>query len=114
MSLARNTFVQAAFTALSRLFGFARDRVITNLMGASWVGDAFVMAQTFPNLFRRILAEGAFSQAFVPLYAKATKERGTDGAAILASEAFSVLNLSVFINNNSSANIHALDYFCFP
>ena len=97
MSLARNTFVQASFTALSRLFGFARDRVLSNLMGASWVGDAFVMAQTFPNLFRRILAEGAFSQAFVPLYAKATKERGKDGAAILASEAFSVLTLASLI-----------------
>ncbi len=94
MSLARNTFVQASFTALSRLFGFARDRVLSNLMGATWVGDAFVMAQTFPNLFRRILAEGAFSQAFVPLYAKATKERGKDGAAVLASEAFSVLTLA--------------------
>lgn len=97
MSLARNTFVQASFTALSRLFGFARDRVLSNLMGASWIGDAFVMAQTFPNLFRRILAEGAFSQAFVPLYAKATKERGTDGAALLASEAFSVLTLAALL-----------------
>lgn len=94
MSLARNTLVQSAFTMLSRLLGYARDRAISNFMGASFIGDAFATAQMFPNLFRRILAEGAFSQAFVPVYARATKERGKDGAAIIASEAFSVLTLT--------------------
>jgi putative peptidoglycan lipid II flippase len=93
MSLARNTLVQAGFTLLSRLLGYARDRAISNLLGAGWVGDAFATAQTFPNLFRRILAEGAFSQAFVPLYAKTQAEIGKDKAAEVASEAFSVLTL---------------------
>lgn len=94
MSLARNTFVQAGFTLLSRLLGYFRDRAISNFMGAGFIGDAFATAQMFPNLFRRILAEGAFSQAFVPVYAKATDERGVDGAALMATEVFSVLGLA--------------------
>ncbi|KAF0115956.1 MAG: virulence factor [Hyphomonadaceae bacterium] len=93
MSLVRNTFVQASFTLLSRLFGYIRDRIISNYMGAGYIGDAFATAQMFPNLFRRILAEGAFSQAFVPIYAKATTERGKDGAEIMATEALSMLTL---------------------
>lgn len=94
MSLARNTLVQAAFTLLSRVFGFARDRAISNMMGAGWIGDAFATAQMFPNLFRRILAEGAFSQAFVPFYARTQKEKGNDEAAIIAGDSFSVLTLA--------------------
>lgn len=94
MSLARNTLVQAAFTLLSRVFGYARDRAISNLMGAGWVGDAFATAQTFPNLFRRILAEGAFSQAFVPFYAKAKAEQGDEAAAQIAADTFPVLGLA--------------------
>ena len=97
MSLARNTFVQFSFTMLSRLLGFARDRAISNMMGAGWIGDAFQTAQMFPNLFRRILAEGAFSQAFVPLYAKVTKERTHQQAEEMASDAFSVLTLAAAI-----------------
>jgi putative peptidoglycan lipid II flippase len=94
MSLARNTLVQAGFTLLSRLFGYARDRAISNLLGAGWVGDALATAQSFPNLFRRILAEGAFSQAFVPFYAKTQAESGDKHAAEIASQAFSVLTLA--------------------
>lgn len=94
MSLARNTFVQFSFTLLSRLFGYFRDRLISNMVGAGFIGDALVMAQTFPNLFRRILAEGAFSQAFVPLYAKKIKNDGVENASELASQAFSVLTLA--------------------
>jgi putative peptidoglycan lipid II flippase len=93
MSLARNTLVQAVFTMLSRLLGYARDRAISNMIGAGWIGDAFITAQMFPNLFRRILAEGAFSQAFVPLYAKVRQTRTHEEAEIMASDAFSVLTL---------------------
>ncbi|GBF56924.1 putative lipid II flippase MurJ [Candidatus Phycosocius bacilliformis] len=93
MSLARNTLVQAGFTLVSRLLGYARDRVISNLIGAGWVGDAFATAQAFPNLFRRILAEGAFSQAFVPFYARTQAEIGKERAAEVAGDAFSVLTL---------------------
>lgn len=91
MSLARNTFTQFFFTMFSRLLGYARDRAISNMLGAGFVGDAFATAQMFPNLFRRILAEGAFSQAFVPVFARTTKDKGKEEALKMASETFSVL-----------------------
>jgi putative peptidoglycan lipid II flippase len=94
MSLARNTLVQASFTMLSRLLGYARDRAISNMLGAGWIGDAFATAQTFPNLFRRILAEGAFSQAFVPAYARTKRIDGEDQAVKVASDTLSVLTLA--------------------
>ncbi len=94
MSLARNTLVQAGFTMVSRLLGYARDRAISNMMGAGWIGDAFATAQTFPNLFRRILAEGAFSQAFVPAYARTKTQMGDEYAISVASDTFSVLTLA--------------------
>jgi putative peptidoglycan lipid II flippase len=94
MSLARNTLVQAGFTMLSRLLGYARDRAISNMLGAGWIGDAFATAQTFPNLFRRVLAEGAFSQAFVPAYARIKQTDGDGYAQSVASDTFSVLTLA--------------------
>lgn len=97
MSLARNTLVQTSFTLLSRVLGYARDRAISNVIGASPIGDAFATAQMFPNLFRRIFAEGAFTQAFVPVYARAHREQGEGVAAELASKSLSVLLLSTLV-----------------
>ena len=67
MSLARNTAVIGGLTLISRLFGFARDLALAAALGAGPVADAFFAALRFPNLFRRVFAEGAFSQAFVPV-----------------------------------------------
>lgn len=97
MSLARSTAVQASFTMLSRLLGYARDRAISNVLGAGPIGDAFATAQMFPNLFRRLFAEGAFSQAFVPLYARTERERGKDEAERVASETLSALAATTLI-----------------
>ncbi|MEN9874977.1 MAG: hypothetical protein RL186_1874 [Pseudomonadota bacterium] len=94
MSLARNTLVQAGFTLMSRLLGYARDRAISNMLGAGWIGDAFATAQTFPNLFRRVLAEGAFSQAFVPAYARTKTLHGDAFAQQVASDTMSVLTIA--------------------
>ncbi len=94
MSLARNTLVQTGFTLLSRILGYARDRAISNVIGANAIGDAFATAQMFPNLFRRIFAEGAFTQAFVPVYAVTQRERGEGEAAGVAAQSLSVLLLA--------------------
>ena len=59
--------------------GLVRDQLTTAVFGASVIGSAFILAFQFPNLFRRLFAEGAFSQAFVPLIA-ATREREGDEA----------------------------------
>ena len=53
---------------VSRVFGFARDVLTAAILGAGPVADAFFVALRLPNLFRRILAEGAFSIAFVPIF----------------------------------------------
>jgi putative peptidoglycan lipid II flippase len=92
MSLARNTFVQASLTLASRVLGFARDLVANAQFGGQGpLMDAFATALMFPNLFRRLFAEGAFAQAFVPIYAKDRAEHGEESADRIASEAMSFL-----------------------
>jgi putative peptidoglycan lipid II flippase len=94
MSLARHTAVIGGLTLVSRLLGFLRDLLLAAALGAGPVADAFYAALRFPNLFRRLFAEGAFSQAFVPVYAKTLAEQGEQAADRLASEALSVLLLA--------------------
>jgi putative peptidoglycan lipid II flippase len=57
-------------TLLSRVSGFARDVLLSNFLGASAAADAFFVAFRIPNFFRRLFAEGAFNQAFVPVLAR--------------------------------------------
>ena len=58
----------SGWTGVSRLFGLIRDMATTNLLGASVFHDIFVVTLKIPNLFRRFFAEGAFNQAFIPVY----------------------------------------------
>ena len=69
----RSSAIYSALTMVSRLMGFLRDLVITQRIGASATaaGDAYNTMMAFPNLFRRIFAEGAFATAFVPAYSRA-------------------------------------------
>ena len=69
-SLAAQGTVVASMTALSRVSGFARDVVLSHFLGAAGVADAFFVALRIPNTFRRLFAEGAFAQAFVPVLAE--------------------------------------------
>ena len=85
---ARNAAEIAGATILSRLLGFARDIVVAASLGAGPVADAFVVALRIPTLMRRLLAEGAFNSAFVPLFAGARAE-GRGGR--FASEVFSLV-----------------------
>lgn len=91
MSVARSSAVIASLTLVSRVLGFARDVVLLAALGAGPVADAFLAALRFPNLFRRLFAEGAFAQAFVPVYTKTLQSEGAERADRLASEALSVL-----------------------
>ena len=65
-------------TGLSRVFGLIRDVATTNLMGASVFHDIFVVVLKIPNLFRRFFAEGAFNQAFIPIYTDYQKSNNLD------------------------------------
>jgi len=68
MSLVRNVGTIGGLTAVSRVFGFARDMLLARVLGAGGVGDAWQLAFQLPNIFRRLFAEGAFASAFVPLF----------------------------------------------
>lgn len=70
MNLLKTLATVSGMTLLSRVFGFVRDVVIAHTFGAGLANDAFVVAFRLPNLLRRLFAEGAFSQAFVPILAE--------------------------------------------
>lgn len=76
-SLLKSTSVVGLMTFLSRLTGFVRDLLMAVLFGATAGMDAFLIAYQIPNFLRRMFAEGAFSQAFVPVLGE-TKARGSD------------------------------------
>ena len=85
--------VVSSLTLVSRVMGFARDIAVSFTMGASagYAADAYNTALAFPNLFRRIFAEGAFAAAFVPAYSKALARDGEEAADVLAGDAMAVL-----------------------
>ncbi|MCP2041190.1 putative peptidoglycan lipid II flippase [Neisseria sp. HSC-16F19] len=70
MNLLRTLAKTSSMTMLSRILGFVRDMIIARLFGASGATDAFFVAFKLPNMLRRIFAEGAFAQAFVPILAE--------------------------------------------
>jgi len=89
----RSSAIFSAMTMLSRLAGLARDVVISAALGASAgpAADAYYTALNFPNLFRRIFAEGAFAAAFVPAYAKTLKTQGQAVADQVATDALAAV-----------------------
>jgi putative peptidoglycan lipid II flippase len=91
MSLARNTLVQATLTLGSRVLGFARDMALAARFGQGPMMDTFTTALMLPNMFRRLFAEGAFAQAFVPVYGGVRAREGDEAAAATASEAMSFM-----------------------
>ncbi len=74
------------WTLLSRVAGFVRDIFIAAYLGTGPVAEAFLVAFSLPNLFRRFFAEGAFNMAFVPMFSK--KVESGEGAERFAQDAF--------------------------
>jgi putative peptidoglycan lipid II flippase len=66
----------AAATLTSRVLGMVREMVYYHFMGIGWVNDAFQYAFTIPNLFRRLLGEGALTAAFIPIFKEKEKTHG--------------------------------------
>ena len=81
-NLGRSGLIVSSMTMLSRIFGLIRDIVLARILGAGNDADAFFVAFKIPNFFRRLFAEGAFSQAFVPVLSE-YRERGSQQAAKL-------------------------------
>jgi putative peptidoglycan lipid II flippase len=93
MSLGRAVATVGGFTLLSRLVGFARDVVLSAVLGSGAMADAFFVAFKLPNLFRRLFAEGAFSAAFVPLFSRELQDNGRAEALAFARQAHAALLL---------------------
>src|SRR4051812_28567995 len=97
MNLLRSLATVSGMTLLSRILGFVRDFVIARIFGAGVATDAFFVAFRLPNLMRRLFAEGAFSQAFVPLVAEYRNRRGDEDTKLLVDRVASVLFLAVMV-----------------
>jgi len=95
MNLLRALATVSSWTLLSRILGFVRDFVIARAFGAGWMTDAFFVAFRLPNLLRRLFAEGAFSQAFVPLFAEYRHRRSAEETKCLLDRIASALFLAV-------------------
>ena len=91
MTLGRAIATVGSFTLLSRIVGFVRDIVLSAVLGSGAVADAFFVAFKLPNFFRRLFAEGAFSAAFVPLFAHELQGKGRDEALAFARQAHAAL-----------------------
>jgi putative peptidoglycan lipid II flippase len=84
-------------TLLSRVLGFVRDAVIARVFGAGLMTDAFFVAFKIPNLLRRLFAEGAFSQAFVPILAEYKNRRGEAETRALVDHVAGMLALALVV-----------------
>jgi putative peptidoglycan lipid II flippase len=80
---------------LSRVLGFIRDTIIARAFGASMATDAFFIAFKLPNLLRRIFAEGAFSQAFVPILAEYKSQQGEEASRTFVAYVAGLLTLAL-------------------
>lgn len=96
MNLLRALATVSGMTLLSRILGFLRDFVIARAFGAGLATDAFFVAFKLPNLLRRMFAEGAFSQAFVPILGEYKNKRGDDETHRLIDHVASLLSLALF------------------
>ncbi|MFV0409298.1 MAG: murein biosynthesis integral membrane protein MurJ [Paracoccus sp. (in: a-proteobacteria)] len=83
------------WTFLSRLTGFVRDILMAAWLGTGPVAQAFLVALSLPNMFRRFFAEGAFNTAFVPMFSK--KLEGGDDPQTFARDAFAGLSFVLLI-----------------
>lgn len=93
MRIFKSAATVSFYTMLSRILGFLRDVLIASIMGAGPIADAFQIAFRFPNLFRRLFAEGAFNAAFIPTFSSTLNQEGAEHAKRAASDILSVLFL---------------------
>ena len=91
MSLFKSASTVSLFTLLSRITGLVRELLIASTFGASAMTDAFNVAFRIPNLFRRLFAEGAFSQAFVPVLAASKAQNGDAATKLLIDRVATLL-----------------------
>ena len=97
MNILKALATVSSMTMVSRVLGFLRDLVIARMFGAGIATDAFFVAFRIPNLLRRLFAEGAFSQAFVPVLSQYRVEQGEQGTRLLVDRVASLLAISLVV-----------------
>ena len=93
MNLLKSLAAVSSMTMLSRILGCVRDTLVARVFGAGAATDAFFVAFKLPNLLRRIFAEGAFSQAFVPILAEYKNQQGEEAARTFVAYVSGLLTL---------------------
>ena len=93
MNLMKALATVSSMTLVSRILGFVRDAVIARVFGAGLATDAFFVAFRIPNLLRRLFAEGAFSQAFVPILSEYKAREGVNAARLLVERTATLLSI---------------------
>ena len=97
MNLLKSLAAVSSITMLSRVLGFVRDTIIARAFGAGMATDAFFIAFKLPNLLRRIFAEGAFSQAFVPILAEYKSQQGEEATRTFVAYVTGLLTLALAV-----------------
>lgn len=97
MNLLKTLASISSMTLLSRITGFIREMLVAHMFGAGALTDAFFVAFRIPNLLRRIFAEGAFSQAFVPILSEYKNRLGIDATKSLVDQVGTLLAISLFV-----------------
>ena len=97
MNLLKSAAVVSAMTLLSRITGLIRETITARLLGAGAESDAFFIAFRIPNLLRRLFAEGAFSQAFIPILSQTNAVEGKAAAVDLARRVSSLLFVTLLL-----------------
>jgi putative peptidoglycan lipid II flippase len=97
VSLFKAASTVSLLTLASRVTGLVRDLLMASVFGVSAMTDAFNVAFRIPNLFRRVLGEGAFSQAFVPVLAACKAEKGEEGAKQLIDHVATLLTWTLVL-----------------
>ncbi|KXS33639.1 MAG: putative lipid II flippase MurJ [Candidatus Gallionella acididurans] len=97
MNLLKSLATISGLTLVSRILAFVRDVLIARVFGAGMATDAFFVAFKLPNLLRRLFAEGAFSQAFVPIFGEYRNRRGHEETQLLVDHVTTMLALILFV-----------------
>lgn len=97
MGLFKSAATVSSFTLLSRITGLLRDVLIASSFGAGPLTDAFWVAFRIPNLLRRLFAEGAFSQAFVPILGQVRNTQSTEAVRLLLDRVALLLTLTLML-----------------
>ena len=97
MSLFKSASTVSLLTLASRITGLVRELLIASSFGASAMTDAFNVAFRIPNLFRRLFAEGAFSQAFVPVLAACKAQHGEEATKLVIDRVATLLTLALLL-----------------